>query len=273
MAKALVVVMPEIRHGLCTWHLMQNEIKHLGNLMKKRSHFLSDFKKCMYDYDQEVKFEEAWSELVIKFNVNENNWVKSMYAIKEKWAACHMKEAFTLGMRSTQLSESLNSNFKACMGPNVNVIQFFNHFERVVKEKRYNELICEYEARHKLARLSCRKFETIEILCCHALKVFEANDVKFVPDQYILNRWTRHARNGIIHDMKGNKVVEDPKLSSTRRYRQLCSTMIRLAAKDNKFLSQVEHGTSNLAHPVYEFLQTIRRHLPGQQFEEPLDDD
>jgi len=68
------------------------------NLMKKGSHFLAYFKKCMYDYDQEEKFEIAWSKLVSEFNVNENNWVKSMYAIKEKWAACHMKEAFTIGM-------------------------------------------------------------------------------------------------------------------------------------------------------------------------------
>ncbi|KAI4297659.1 hypothetical protein L6164_037541 [Bauhinia variegata] len=299
MAKALVVVMSETRHGLCTWHLMQNGIKHL----------------------------------VTKFNVNENNWVKSMYAIKEKWAACHMKEAFTLGMRSTQLSESLNSNFDACMGPNVNVIQFFNHFERVIEEKQYNELIYEYESRHKLARLryehspillqltqvytttvfnifqnefalflaacirerivsqllfeyvvtliseegewrvvydpvqtsiSCnsRKFETIGILYCHALKVFEANDVKFVPDQYILNSWTRHARNGIIHDVKGNEVVEDPKLSSTQRYRQLCSTMIRLA---------VEVSTSEKLHKIVKKgVQELCKHVMEIQLEENI---
>jgi hypothetical protein len=77
---------------------------------------------------------------------------------------------------------------------------------------------------------SCRKFETFGILCCHALKVFEANDVKLVPEQYILKRWRRDARNGIIHDTRRNEVVEDPKLSITQRYRQLCSTMIRLAA-------------------------------------------
>ena len=39
MAKALVEVMPETHHGLCTWQLMQNGIKHLSNLMKEGSHF------------------------------------------------------------------------------------------------------------------------------------------------------------------------------------------------------------------------------------------
>lgn len=51
MAKALVEVIPETHHGLCMWNLMQNNNKHLGNSMKYGSHFLSDFKKFMYGYD------------------------------------------------------------------------------------------------------------------------------------------------------------------------------------------------------------------------------
>ena len=56
-----------------------------------------------------------------------------------------MKKAFTLWMRTTQFSESLNLDLKSCMKPDVDIIQFFKHFERIVEEKRYNELKCEYE--------------------------------------------------------------------------------------------------------------------------------
>ena len=62
---------------------------------------------------------------------------------------------------------------------------------------------------------SCRKFETIGLLCSHALKVFEANDIKVVPNEYILKRWTREGHNGIVHNTRGKKVKVDPKLSST----------------------------------------------------------
>ena len=39
--------------------------------------------------------------------------------------------------------------------------------------------------------ISCsyKRFETTSILCSHALKVFEANDIKVVPEKYILKRW------------------------------------------------------------------------------------
>lgn len=343
MASALAKVMPETRHGLCTWHLMQNGIKHLGNLMKKENHFLTFFKKCLYDYDQQVDFEEAWKKSTVEFNVIENKWVKSMYDIKEKWAACYMKQAFTLGMRSTQLSESLNSDFKACMTPTINVSQFFKHFERVVEDKRYNELVCEFESRHKLAKLryehspiliqladvytptifnlfsdefslflaasirernvsqvpfsyvvimakkegewrvlfdpvnssitcTCRKFETFGVLCCHALKVFDANDVKAIPNQYILKRWTRDARNGVIYDLNRNEVIEDPKLSSTRRYRQLCPTMIRLAAEvsnSEKLYQFVENGIHELCKQVIE-LRLQERSLVNDEGDDPI---
>ncbi|KAG6437731.1 hypothetical protein SASPL_102657 [Salvia splendens] len=144
MAKALNEVMSDTFHGLCTWHLMQNGIKHLGNLMKEGSCFLTDFKRCMYGFEDETQFEEAWGTLLSEFKLRDNTWLKHVYNVKEKWACCYMNNAFTLGMRSTQLSESVNSSIKNCTKPNLNIEQFFKNFEQVVEEKRYNELKCDF---------------------------------------------------------------------------------------------------------------------------------
>ncbi|XP_047979428.1 protein FAR1-RELATED SEQUENCE 5-like [Salvia hispanica] len=299
MGKALHEVMPETFHGLSTWHLMQNGIKHLGNLMKEGSCFLTDFKRCMYGFEDETDFEEAWSNLLTHFSLQDNTWLKHMYSVKEKWARCYIK-AFTLGMRSTQLSESINSSIKNCTMPNLNIAQFFKNFERVVEDKRYNELKCDFEARQKLPRLrlesspmlrklskiytpsvfdlfqnefimfaaayikhkdesgssfeyviglidhdrewrvtyypntkmihcSCRRFEMVGLICCHSVKVFDVLDVKLLPENYILKRWTREARIGVVHDLIGNEVEEDSKLQSIERYRRLCQVLIRLA--------------------------------------------
>ncbi|PNX99811.1 FAR1-related protein [Trifolium pratense] len=243
MAKALANVMPETRHGLCTWHLMQNGIKNLTTLMKGGSHFLSDFKKCMYEYDQEAKFEAAWSKLVTEYDVSNRSWVKLMYGIKQKWAACHMKKAFTLEMRSTQLSEiSTFANSNATR----------TREWRVLFDPVKSSISC-----------TCRKFESFGILCCHALKVFDTNDVKLIPNEYILKRWTREARNGVIIDTGGNEVVDDPKLSSTHRYKKLCSTMIRLAADvsiSESLHKLVEKGVYDLCKLVME----VRLHETGK---------
>ncbi|KAK4267293.1 hypothetical protein QN277_024091 [Acacia crassicarpa] len=88
MARALSEVLSDTKHCLCTWHLKQNGIKHLGNLMKGGSHFLTYFCKCMSKITEVDKFEEAWSQLLSSYDVHENRWLKSMYDIKEKWAWC-----------------------------------------------------------------------------------------------------------------------------------------------------------------------------------------
>lgn len=147
MARSLIEIMPEAYHGLCTWHLMQNCIKHLENLMKGESHFLSDFKKCMYGYENEDQFGKGWRNLLVTYNVKENTWLKIVYTIKEKWASCYMKKVFTLGMRNTQLNESLNACIKGFINVNFDIIKLLKRFEDFVEERRYNELKCEYEVR------------------------------------------------------------------------------------------------------------------------------
>ena len=61
---------------------------------------------------------------------------------------------------------------------------------------------------------SCRHFESIGILCCHALKIYEVNEVRKLPEKYILKIWTKDARNGVIHDIRENEIQVDPKLQS-----------------------------------------------------------
>ncbi|RDY05151.1 Protein FAR1-RELATED SEQUENCE 7, partial [Mucuna pruriens] len=34
-----------------------------------------DFKKCMYEFDINVRFEEVQTKLIANFNVQENNWI------------------------------------------------------------------------------------------------------------------------------------------------------------------------------------------------------
>ncbi|KAL6221654.1 hypothetical protein ACLB2K_005050 [Fragaria x ananassa] len=92
MAKALFEVLPDTFHGLCSWHIMQNGIKHLGYLMKEGSYYLTEFSACMYEHEEVEEFEDAWSAMLDRYNVCTNPWLLKTYEINEKWAKCHMKE-------------------------------------------------------------------------------------------------------------------------------------------------------------------------------------
>ncbi|GJY92777.1 FAR1-related sequence 5-like protein [Tanacetum coccineum] len=79
MASALHKVMPNVHHGLCTWHIMQNAIKNVVNIVRDDCSLLKDFKRCMYVYGDEEKFEEAWETIIDYYNVKENHWLKAMF--------------------------------------------------------------------------------------------------------------------------------------------------------------------------------------------------
>ena len=76
---------------------------------------------------------------------------------------------------------------------------------------------------------SCKKFEFGGILCCHCLKVLDINNIKHIPEQYILKRWTIGAK---VLDITGNRNQhEDPRARMANRYQELCKIFTKIAAR------------------------------------------
>ncbi|XAR48702.1 hypothetical protein NMG60_11031604 [Bertholletia excelsa] len=48
---------------------------------------------------------------------------------------------------------------------------------------------------------SCKMFEFEGMLCRHALKIFQMVNIRELPSRYILHRWTKNAKYGILRDI------------------------------------------------------------------------
>ncbi|KAL8556296.1 hypothetical protein ACS0TY_003933 [Phlomoides rotata] len=66
MAKALATQWPGTCHRLCIWHIYQNAATHLSNVFASFPSFLKDFRSCVYDYDEEEDFMNAWQLMLIR---------------------------------------------------------------------------------------------------------------------------------------------------------------------------------------------------------------
>ncbi|KAK2969821.1 hypothetical protein RJ640_023550 [Escallonia rubra] len=297
MGNAVRVVMPEMRHSLCTFHIMQNSIKHLCNLMKDDSCFLSDFKALMFDFNDVTKFEKEWEALLKRYKVHGNSWLERTYALKKKWARCYMKTTVTLGVRSTQLSESMNAKLKKSLKSKFDISTFFKLFSMVVSEKRYKEVEAGYNTKENMPReksllalvgnkqdkdrleeylivscdeegeyvvthdkenatlsCSCRKFETVGILCGHALKVLDVLVIKYIPETF--SRGGQEDEGLDIHRSEG--------LNISDRYRELWPDAVRLAHKASEFkdgyilyktrMKELDKEIEELRKKHYEFM-------------------
>ncbi|XP_070013552.1 protein FAR1-RELATED SEQUENCE 5-like [Nicotiana sylvestris] len=140
MSKAISFVMPEVHHMLCVWHMEQNTVKHLNQVYKRYASFRGDFRKCIYEYEDEGEFINDWTTMLDEYNLHENEWLQGIYALREKLIAAYRKQTFSGGMNSPQLSESLNSELKDYLQSDYNLVQFFKHYDRAIEDKRYNEL-------------------------------------------------------------------------------------------------------------------------------------
>ncbi|CAL5426431.1 unnamed protein product [Camellia sinensis] len=151
MARAISFVMPNTYHRLCTWHIKQNALKHVNSIFKGPGGVSGVLEKFMNDYEGVEEFLTAWKAMLDEYGVYNNTWLRSIFELKEKWVRAYVKWGWSAGMKSTQLSESLNADLKDCLRSDHNLVQFFTHFERMLNENRYKECESEYALSYKLS--------------------------------------------------------------------------------------------------------------------------
>ncbi|XP_059626986.1 protein FAR1-RELATED SEQUENCE 5-like [Cornus florida] len=291
MAKAISEVFSESQHRLCVWHIYQNAATNLSHVFHASSQFAHDFGNCVYDYEDEDEWLLAWESMLDKYSLKENKWLKELFEVREKWAMVYGRHTFTADMKITQRSESMNSVLKNYLKPKLNLLCFLEHYERVLNDRRYEELFADFKMMqsmpdlltnvetlchgakiytpkifksfqeeymrlgdyniYKLAKeglkaeykvscvgksrehvvkfdvptqtitYSCMKFTFIGILCVHALKVLDKKNIKRIPSQYIMKRWTRDARARTITNYHCIAASDSPTVSVGKRYSHL----------------------------------------------------
>ncbi|XP_056691911.1 protein FAR1-RELATED SEQUENCE 5-like [Spinacia oleracea] len=209
MGKAIAEVMPKVWHGLCTWHITENATKYL---LSYGSSILQEFKAYMYEIKVEVEFEKAFEAL--RGKVTKQSWLDSIYAVKEKWAECYMTNVFSLGMRSTQLSESFNKDLKGYLKCTMDIMRFFKQFERVIVLKRQNETNNEFDSREKLPRIKMRRSPLLrQVGQIYTPNIFEAfqDEYDWSTTTYIKQPVEDQVSNEyrvVISDLENNNSID-----------------------------------------------------------------
>ncbi|KAM0913782.1 hypothetical protein ACQ4PT_011951 [Festuca glaucescens] len=217
-------------------------------------------------------------------------------------------------MSTTQRSESMNNELKRYISIKYDMVTFFHHFERLLVDKRFEEVRCDFKATqttpkikteasymlrqaattytpaifkmfqeqvlrtlnydtficddsdidHKVYKVnfhgtqrvhvvrffpeeekincSCKKFEFAGILCSHCLKVLDINNIKHIPEEYILKRWTIGAK--VLNITSNRKQHEDPKARMSNRYKELCKIFTRIAARAAESDESYDHAAN-----------------------------
>ncbi|KAH6797207.1 hypothetical protein C2S52_021761 [Perilla frutescens var. hirtella] len=146
MAKALASTWPETYHRLCIWHIYQNAAIHLSGVFSQFKDFAKDFGACVYDFEEEEEFIDAWNKMLSEYALEDNVWLRRLFGLKEKWALVYGRQIFCADMTTTQRSESMNSSLKKYVSYQHKFLEFFNHFQRLIDDRRYDEIRADFKS-------------------------------------------------------------------------------------------------------------------------------
>ena len=90
-----------VTHRLCMWHIMNKMPEKVGDAFRDTD-LVKDL--CGIIWNEEIdsiEFEEQWTSIVNKHGASENEWLVSMYGMREQWIPCYFKDLFLGGLLKT----------------------------------------------------------------------------------------------------------------------------------------------------------------------------
>ncbi|XP_059630019.1 protein FAR1-RELATED SEQUENCE 1-like [Cornus florida] len=187
------------------------------------------------------------------YNVVGNTWLNNLFGLREKWGYPFVKHWFTAGMRTTQLSESLNSCLKEYLTRKMSIPDFFMHLDRLLSDKRYKEYQAEYGLLSKLPRLKQNCPILKQMGNMYTLKIFELFQDQFIEACVVATvEGTSLDENGLrvsrvsVHDGSMDRTVtrwDDGFLScSCGKYAMegiLCSHVLKVLKDDTHYFKEL----------------------------------
>jgi zinc finger SWIM domain-containing protein 3 len=328
ISEAIAATLPSTAHRYCVWQIYQSALQQLSQAFHGSKTLECNFKRCLFDCEDEDEFLTAWKEMLEKYDLEDNQWLADLFSIKEKWALPYGRDAFYADMKSVQQKESLTSELKKHLCLEYDLLNFFEQFERLLYERRSAEMeadvnanqstkkppsmrmlrqaanvytpaafkmferefelymdcmlyncgemgtIFEYRIRvedsskdhfvkfdshNSMMNCTCKTFEFIGIPCRHMLKVLDTRNIKDLPVQYIVKRWTKDAKSGPSNGGCAFSFDGDPESAQTKRYNLLCrifSIAAARAATSAESFTFMENQSKVLMDQVGQVIQT-----------------
>lgn len=101
------------------------------------------------------EFEAQWNALILEFQLESNDWLSSMFALRESWIPAYMTNFPRAGLiQTTSRSESQNHFFGKVTNRNMTLAQFFLNYDSAVDKQRYTQTRNDYVSRTTYPR--CR---------------------------------------------------------------------------------------------------------------------
>ncbi|KAL5581606.1 hypothetical protein UlMin_014048 [Ulmus minor] len=146
---AIEEVFPNTRHCFSLWHILEKIPEVLAHVIKQHENFLPKFNKCIFKSWTDEQFDMRWWKIVTRFELQDDEWFRSLYDDRKKWVPTYMGDTFLAGMCTTQRSESMNSFFDKYIHKKITLKEFVKQYGTILQNRYEEEAIADFDTWHK----------------------------------------------------------------------------------------------------------------------------
>jgi zinc finger SWIM domain-containing protein 3 len=128
---------------------------------------------------------------------------------------------------------------------------------KVKYRQRPQEHLVKFEASTTIVQCSCMKLNFVGIPCVHALKVLDKKNIKKLPINYILKRWTNDGKVGTIKDYRGIDIKANSQESIGKRYSHLSHNFREISTLAAESVTMYECA-NRCSKKLLKYLQEMR---------------
>ncbi|KAL0722695.1 hypothetical protein Bca4012_037294 [Brassica carinata] len=142
---AISQVFPRCHHRFSLTHIMRKVPEKLGGLLNYDG-VRKAFTKAVYETLKAVDFEAAWGFMVHSFGVIDNEWLRSLYEDRARWAPVYLIDTFFAGLATCRPGETLSPFFERYVHKQTPLKEFLDKYELALHRKHREETLADAES-------------------------------------------------------------------------------------------------------------------------------
>lgn len=147
--EAVADVFPDSCHCFSLWLVLRKISQNLSHKVQQFPNLMSKFDKCIHQSRTDEEFQKRWHKMVDKFELGDDEWIRSLYDDRKKWVPTYMRGVFLGGLTTFQQSEIVSSFFDKYIHRDTTFKEFIDQYKLFLNHRCKAEDRDEFETRHQ----------------------------------------------------------------------------------------------------------------------------
>lgn len=156
LQSATADVFPRAHHRLCLPVVIQSVLQNLRELGESVI-FQTVLHRIVYNSTKVDEFELAWDDMIKSFGIRDNEFLRTLYEERERWAPVYFKDTLFAGMSISQPGKSFSFFFDDNVHGQTSLKDFFDIYDSVLQKSFKKEALADYESKRFTPSLKTNK--------------------------------------------------------------------------------------------------------------------